>query len=172
GRHEDGLNAPQRFAEDTTEIVYLVEDFSDDVEGRGKVRATDAEENTDGLPDLGLERVKFGQGTHRTIEDKIFGPFPQHLLDIELLTAVLPERRRRVDFALHHIKFAIHWRQPAFGFHQDEAVHPVCDVVRDHWRGAVINIKTRDKGLKLKALLVSGIGLGRYGTASGACHRV
>ena len=71
------------------EIVDPVEDLADDVEGRGEVRAADAEEDAHGLADLGLERMLLGQRADRAVEDEVLRPLVEQLLDAELLAALL-----------------------------------------------------------------------------------
>ena len=72
-------------ADHAAERVDLVEDLADHVERRGEVRAADAEEDAHRLADLGLQRMQLGQRADRAVEDEIFRPLVQQLLDAELL---------------------------------------------------------------------------------------
>src|SRR4051812_30271430 len=110
-RNSDGLHAAQRIAENSAQIVDAVEDFADQMERGGVVRAADAEEDTNGFADLGLQRMQLRERADRAIEDKILRPLVQQFVDAELLAAMMAKRRFGVDLALHDVELAIDRRQ-------------------------------------------------------------
>lgn len=67
-RDRGGLDAASGWRDEIALAVHLVEDGADDVEGRRQVRATVAEEDTDGLVLLGHERLVC-QGAFASVED-------------------------------------------------------------------------------------------------------
>ena len=92
-------------------------------------------------PTLACSGCSFDKRADRAVEDEIFRPLVQQLLDAELLAAVLPERRIGIDLALHDIELVVDRRQPALRLDQDQAVHAVGDVLGDHRRRAVIDVE-------------------------------
>src|SRR5579883_1229369 len=121
-RHGDGLDAAPWLAQHAAIIVDLVEDLADDMEGGGEVRAADTEEDAHALAHLGAERMERRQRADRAVEDEIFGPLAQELLDAELLAAMLPEGRVGIDLALHDVELVIDLGKAVLGLDQD---HPV-----------------------------------------------
>src|SRR5262249_32046173 len=167
-RHGDGLDPMQGIAQHAAEIIDLVEYLPDDVKRRGEIRPADAKEDANGFADLRLQWMKFRQGADRTVEHEIFGRFGQQFFDIEFLAAVLAKRPFGIDLALHDIELAVDRRQPTFGLDQNESVHAVGDVVRDHRGRAVTHIKPRNERLEPDRLFLAGIGLRRRGAAARA----
>src|SRR5262249_11370520 len=110
-RHGDGLDSFRRRAEQAGQIVDAVEYLADDMKGRGVVRTADAEENADGFADIGAHGMQLRQGADGAVEDEVFGPLVQQLVDAELLAAALPERRVGIDLSLHDVEFAVDRRQ-------------------------------------------------------------
>lgn len=75
GRDESCLHVGEWCAGERGLIVYPVEDFTDDVEGRGEVRSADAEEDAHAFADIGFERLLVYEGIHRTVEDEVLRVF-------------------------------------------------------------------------------------------------
>ncbi len=73
------------------EIVDLIEDLSDQVEGRYEVRAPHAEEDPNRLTDLGLQRLLGRQASDRAVEDEVLRLLIQQFVDISALGAFVAE---------------------------------------------------------------------------------
>jgi hypothetical protein len=155
----------------SSQFVDLVEDLADDMEERSEVRPADAEIQPHCLADLGVQRMQRGQRAHRAVEDEILGTFRQQLLDTEFLAATLAEGLIRVDLALNDVELVIHLGQTFFGFHQDEPVHAVGDVLGHHRRRAVTDVEVGHQHFEGHRLLVPGIDL-QHGAAAGPGCRV
>ncbi len=108
GRHRNGLDPLTGRRKQSAQFVHLVEDLDDDVKRRGEIRAADPEKQSNGLADLRVQRVQLADGADRTIEDEVFRPLVQQLLDAHPVAAVLAESGVGVDFTLHDIEFAVH----------------------------------------------------------------
>ena len=172
GRHRDGLNTLQRRVRQAAQSVDLVEDLADHVEGRREVRSAHAEEKPHRFSDLGMQGMQFRNRAHRAVEDEILGSLVQQLLDAELLASVLAERRFGIDLALHDIKFVVDRRQARFGLDQDHAIHAVGNVLGDHRRRAVVNVKAGNEGLERHRFFGARIDLQCRSTSAGAGCRM
>jgi hypothetical protein len=148
GWNRDGLNTFRRRVRQTSHVVDLVEDFTDHMKRRREVGTADAEEEPYCFTDLSMQRVKFRNRSHRAIEDEIFGPFVQQLLDAEFRTAMLTERGLRINFALHDVKFVVDRRKARLRLDQDQSIHAVGNMLGDHGCRAVIDIKAGNESLE------------------------
>ena len=72
-RHCDGLDPFQRRIGETAEIVDLVEDLTDDMEGRGEIGSTHAEEKSYRFSDLGMQGMRFEIAPTEPLKTKYSG---------------------------------------------------------------------------------------------------
>src|SRR5436305_5961009 len=80
---------------------------------------------------------------------------------------MLTKRGVRIDLSLHDVKLMVNVWQSFLGLDKNETVHPIGDVFSDHWRRAVIDVKTRHKRFPGHGLLLTGIDLKRSRAATG-----
>ena len=85
---------------------------------------------------------------------------------------MLAERRLRIDFALHDVKFVVDRRKARFGLDQDQPIHAVCNVLGDHGRRAVINVEPGNEGLECHRFFGPRIDLQRRSASAGTGGRV
>src|SRR6185369_369639 len=104
------------------------------------------------------------------VEHQVFGLFGQQLVERELGFAWGAVLLRSVQFALHDVELAVDFRQAAFRFDQDHAVHAVGDVLRHHRGCAVVHVQARVQGLESEALGAAGSRLGHRSAAARTRH--
>src|SRR5581483_3357615 len=122
-RDGDRLDVGERRRGQRAEGIGTVEDLADDVEGRSGVRTAIAEEDADGLADLGGERVLLGDAADRAVEDEIFRPLVHQLVDALGELALRAEGLLGIDLALHDVEFVIDLGEAALRLDQDQPVH-------------------------------------------------
>src|SRR5690606_38646513 len=149
-----------------------VEDVADDVDAAGQVGAAVADEEPDGLPDLGLEGVVARERADAAVEDHVGGVLVYGAHHVEVLQALLAEVALGVEVALHHVVLAVHRREAFLGFDDDEAVHTVRDVHAYRRRGAVVDVHARVEGGEAERRLLPRGDERRLGTAALAAHGV
>jgi len=72
---------------------------------------------------------------------------------------LLAERSFRIDLALHDIKFVVDWSKACFRLDQDQSIHTVANVLGNHGRRAVVNVKAGNEGLERLRLFAPRIDL-------------
>src|SRR5947209_1293437 len=90
--------------------------------------------------------------SHRAIEHEIFRPLIHQLGQTHLLMPLLAQIFHGVDFALHYVKLVIHVWQSARGLDDNQAIHPVRNMLGSQIRSAVIYKYSWNYGLERKSL--------------------
>src|SRR5262249_11421000 len=93
-----------------------------------------------------------------------------HLIDSGLVHAALGGVAFEINVALHYIEFMVDLGPTARRLDDHEAIHPMREMIGDHWRRAVVNINARIHRLKLKNACGAGRGLSDLATAARASH--
>jgi len=154
-RDQGGLNAPARGAEEVAFSIDAIEDLPDDVKRGEKIRPGVAEENPHPLARFRRESPLTHQRPDAAVEDDK----PRVLrepLRVGEREPIRPRLRiRRVELALHDVELAIRAGQSLLRLNEDQAVHPVGDVVHDRRGGAVVDEEARVEELKPRDALLA-----------------
>src|SRR5690606_33933369 len=120
--------------------VYFVEDLTDHVEGRDKVRTTVTNKHTHVITYFSSQGVIACKGTNRTVEYYIRRVFIQCFLHIERLQARGSEISFGIEVALHHVKFFVYFRKAFFRLNKYKTVHTVGNVHTYRRSSAMVHI--------------------------------